>query len=176
MRLTKAALKGLPKVIGEEADNQMEYVQSVLKGMEKRDALKLHFPDLYQLAIDRANGNDRMINANITSQIGTLERKNTVKKMYEVAHKGAWTNFVAKKFKLYENLNDMAVDDENSVRDRISATKVLLDHMPKFEEDKTIEIVVKDNANEFVENLRKMQVELEKQSKVAVIDVEVEDG
>ena len=92
-----------------DADRQMEYVQSVLKGVEKPEALKTHFPELYELALERAKGNDRVVKANITSQINTLERKAGVKKMYEVAHKHAWTNFVAKKHKLYENLYDMAI-------------------------------------------------------------------
>lgn len=176
--LTKDELSKLPKVVGDEATQQMEYVQAVLGGMEKHDALKEYFPDKYDLAIKRANGNERVVKANITSQINLLERKSTVKKMYEVAHKNAWTNFVAKKHKLYENLYKMSVDENNSVRDRISSTKVLLDHMPKFEEDKTIVVEVKDGKAEFVESLRQMQIELHKQANKnieEVIDVEAEE-
>jgi len=176
MRLTKSQLKTLPKAVGEDADRQMEYVQAVLSGKEKEDALKEHFPDLYDLAIERAHGNDRVVKANIASQINTLERKSAVKKMYEVAHKHAWTNFVAKKHKLYENLYKMATDEDNSVRDRISSTKVMLDHMPKFEEDKTLVVEVKDGKDEFLKGLREMQIALHKQANNDVIDVEAEDS
>ena len=179
MRLTKDELSKLPKVVGDEATQQMEYVQAILGGMEKPDALKEFFPELHELAIERAHGNPNVVKANITAQINKLERKSAVKKMYEVAHKNAWTNFVAKKHKLYENLYKMSVDENNSVRDRISSTKVLLDHMPKFEEDKTIVVEVKDGKAEFVESLRKMQIELHKQANKSieeVIDVEAEDS
>lgn len=179
MRLTKDELKKLPKVVGDEATQQMEYVQAILGGMEKPDALKEFFPELYELAIERANGNPNVVNANVTAQINKLERKNAVKKMYEVAHKHAWTNFVAKKHKLYENLYKMSVDEDNSVRDRISSTKVLLDHMPKFEEDKTLPPEQKDDKLEFLKVLRDMQINLHKQANKSieeVIDVEAEDN
>ena len=176
MRLTKSELKKLPKITGENADRQMEYVQDVLRGTEKPEALKTHFPELYDLALERAKGNERVVKANITSQINTLERKAGVKKMYEVAHKHAWTNFVAKKHKLYENLYKMATDEDVSVRDRISSTKVMLDHMPKFEEDKTLVVEVKDGKQEFLDGLRKMQIELHKQANKDVIDVDAEES
>ncbi len=79
--LDKGTLKKLPKVVGDEAEKQMEYVQSVLGGKEKHVALKLHFPELHELALERANGNDRVVNANVTAQINKLERKSAVKKM-----------------------------------------------------------------------------------------------
>lgn len=177
MKIANHVLKKLPKVVGSEDEmNQMEYVHSVLGGKTKVEALKIHFPELHKLAIERANGNSKMINANIKSQISNLERKNAIKKMYEVAHKHAWTNFLDKKHKLYENLYGMAMDEENSVRDRISSSKTLLDHMPKFEEDKTIIIEHKDGKAEFIEGLRAMQIALHNEANKDAIDVEVDDG
>ncbi len=173
--LDKGTLKKLPKIVGDEAEQQMEYVQAVLGGKEKDVALKAHFPELHALAIERSAGNDQVVKANITAQINKLERKSAVKKMYEVAHKHTWTYFVVKKHKLYENLYKMATDEDVSVRDRISSTKVMLDHMPKFEEDKTLIVEVKDGKEEFLEGLRKMQIALHKQANKEVIDVEVED-
>ena len=173
--LTKSQLKDLPKVVGDDAERQMEYVQSVLAGTDKHEALKQHFPDLYDLAIKRSAGNQQVVKANITSQINNLERRSVVKKMYEVAHKHAWTNFVAKKHKLYENLYSMSIDENNSVRDRITSTKVLLDHMPKFEEDKTIVVEVKDGKAEFLQGLREMQIALHKQANKDVIEVDATD-
>lgn len=175
--LTKSELAKLPKVVGDESERQMEYVQAILGGTEKPEALKQYFPELYELAIERANGNPNVINANVTAQINKLERRSVVRKMYEVAHKNAWTNFVAKKHKLYNNLFSMSTDEDVSVRDRISATKVLLDHMPKFEEDKTIVVEVKDGKREFIEELRKMQIALFKQANnedvKEIIDIDV---
>lgn len=176
MKISKHVLKKLPKVVGKEEEmEQMEYVHSVLGGMTKEDALKEHFPEKYKLAVERAGGTQKMINANVKSQITLLERKNTVKQMYEIAHKHAWTNFLDKKHKLYENLYGMAMDEDVSVRDRISSSKTLLDHMPKFEEDKTITVEVKDGKQEFVDKLREMQIALHKQANKDVIDVTIED-
>ncbi len=173
--IDKGTLKTLPKVIGDEAESQMEYVQSVLAGKEKDVALKAHFPELHALAIERSAGNEQVVKANITAQINKLERKAAVKKMYEVAHKHAWTNFVVKKHKLYENLYKMAMDEDNSVRDRQSCTKTMLDHMPKFEEDKTLVVEVKDGKEEFLKGLREMQLSLHKQANKELIDVEVDE-
>jgi hypothetical protein len=176
--LTKSELAKLPKVVGDESERQMEYVQAILGGTEKPEALKQYFPELYELAIERANGNPNVINANVTAQINKLERRSVVKKMYEVAHKSAWTNFVAKKHKLYNNLFSMATNEDNSVRDRASCTKILLDHMPRFEEDKSIADEVRDGKREFIGELRKMQIALHKQANKDVIEIdaiEVED-
>jgi hypothetical protein len=176
MKIANHVLKKLPKVVGNDEEmRQMEYVHSVLGGKEKPDALKEHFPELHELALERANGNAKVVNANIKSQITNLERKGTVKKMYELAHKHAWTNFLDKKHKLYENLYTMATDKENSVRDRVSSSKTLLDHMPKFEEDTTIVVEVKDGKAEFVDRLRDMQLALHKQANKDVIEGELDE-
>ena len=180
MKITKHVLKKLPKVVGdEERMQQMEYVHSVIGGKDKFDAFKTHFPDDYKKAVDDAGGKDNLIKAKVRSAIGTLERKVSVKQMYELAHKHAWTEFLAKKHRLYENLYGMAMDEENSVRDRIASSKTLLDHMPKFEEDKTIKVEINDGKKTFMEELRAMQIELHKQANKnieEVIDVEAEDN
>ena len=176
MVLSKDALRKLPKVVGTEAENQMEYVQAVLGGKEKPIALRIYFPELYALAIKKAGNKNSLIPNYVNAQVSWLERKAAVKRMYEVAHKHAWTNFVVKKHKLYENLYEMAMDEDNSVRDRQSCSKTLLDHMPKFEEDKTIVLEVKDNKDEFVKNLRSMQLALLSQANKDVIEVELDDG
>ena len=176
MNITNSVLKKLPKVVGKDDEmKQMEYVHSVLGGMDKKDALMQHFPDLYDIAITRAKGNQKVVMANIKSQINILERKNTVKQMYALAHKHAWTNFLDKKHKLYENLYEMAMDEDNSVRDRTATSKVLLDHMPKFEEDKTIVVEIKDGKQEFTDKLREMQLALHKQANKEVIEIDDED-
>ena len=173
MNITKKVLKSLPKVVGKENEMlQMEYVHSVLGGKTKKSALAEHFPELYDEAIASAKGNEKLVEARIKRQINLIERKNTVKQMYALAHKHAWTNFLDKKHKLYENLYDMAMDEDNSVRDRTSCSKVLLDHMPKFEEDKTITVEVKDGKAEFIDRLRDMQIALHKQANKDVIDVD----
>ena len=178
MVLTKAELKKLPKIIGDEAENQMEYVQAVLGGQDKVKAFRIFFPQLYEDAVKNAKGNKGLIPRNITTYINSLERKSAVKKMYELAHRNAWTNFMVKKHRLYENLYDMAMDEENSVRDRQSCSKTLLDHMPKFEEDKTIILEVKDGKDEFVKGLREMQIALHKQANKDkdIIEAEIDDG
>jgi len=177
MKIANHVLKKLPKVAeNDEGMSQMDYVHSVLGGMNKLEAFKHHFPDKIKEARDISK-DDKMFAINIKKMLGTLERKNTVKKMYELAHKHAWTDFLAKKHRLYDNLYGMAMDENNSVRDRISSTKVLMDHMPKFEEDKTLTIEVKDNKAEFVDRLREMQLALHKQANgdADVIEAEIDD-
>jgi hypothetical protein len=47
--------------------------------------------------------------------------------------------------------------------------------MPKFEEDKTIVIEVKDGKAEFLQGLREMQIALHKQANKDVIEVDSTD-
>ena len=176
MRITKAVEKKLPNVAKNPDDMvYMDYVTDVIGGMEKSVALKKWFPELYKLAKGRAKGNPDVLDANVSSQIGTLERKVIVRKMYESARKTAWTHFLAKKHKLYENTYSMALDEELSVKERLSATKLLFEHMPKFEEDKTLVVEVKDNKNEFLEGLQAMKRALHKEANSEITEAEVID-
>lgn len=176
MKINKKVLQKLPKVTGNEEMRQMEYVHSVIGGETKEEALKLHFPELVEDAIERAKGNQRIYNANIKKAINTLERRVTVKKMYEVAHKHAWTDFLDKKHKILSNLYDMAMDEDNSVKEREACSKTFLTNMPKFEEDKTLTIEVKDGKQEFLDRLKAMQNALHKQANENVIEAEIDDG
>lgn len=182
MKINKSVLKNLPRADSKDEEmRQMDYVHDILAGRTKEDSLRINFPTLHKLAIERANGNKNLISANIKKQIHFLEKRVSVKEMYAIAHKHSWTNFLAKKHKLYENLYVMATDEENSVKDRISSSKTLLEYMPKFEEDKTLVIEVKDGKEEFVQRLRDMQLALFKQANdkellADAIEAEVDDG
>ena len=179
MRISKHVLKSLPKVVGKDAEmQQMEYVHSVLGGDSKAEALKLHFPDIYDLAMERSVNNPKTREGHIKTAIAVLERKNTVKQMYALAHKHAWTNFLVKKVKLLDNLYDMAMDDNNSVKERTSSSNTWLSHMPKFEEDKTIVVELKDGKKNFVDRLHAMKLSLHRTANEEldenVIDVDIE--
>lgn len=177
MHIDKHIAKKLPKIVQSEDDKKIaEYVLDVLSGSKKGEALKEHFPDRYKTAIDRAEGNTRLHASNIKKQINQIERTRVCKKLYEEAHKNWWILFLDKKSKLYENLFEMALDKSVIPRDRINASKVMLEHMPTFQEDINVKVEVKDNRKEFEEQLRAMQIKLHKTalSEPEVIDVETD--
>jgi hypothetical protein len=176
MHIDKHIAKKLPKIVESEEDKKIaEYVLDVLSGMKKGDALKAHFPDRYKTAIDRADGNTRLHASNIKKQINHIERTKVCKKLYEEAHKNWWILFLEKKHKLYENLYGIALDDGVIPRDRIAASKVMLEHMPTFQEDVNVKVEVKQSKEDFVAQLKEMQKKLH-QTAVGntedVIDVE----
>jgi hypothetical protein len=172
MHIDKHIAKKLPKIVESEEDKKIaEYVLDVLSGTKKGDALKEHFPDRYQIAVDRTEGNSRILGANIKKQITQIERTKVCKKLYEEAHKNWWILFLEKKHKLYENLYGLAMDDSVIPRDRINASKVMLEHMPTFQEDVNVKVEVKQSKEDFVAQLKEMQRQLHKQA-VEVIDVE----
>lgn len=177
MHIAKKTLGNLPKV-AEDPDKMimMDYVQDVLKGAKKPEAFNRHFPDMYNTAVDNGDGDRMRIKSNINRAITRLEAKPAMRQMFELAHKNAWTNFLGRKHQLYDNLFEMALNEDNSVRDRISASKTMLDHMPKFEEDKTITVEVKDTREDFVKGLRDMQLALHKQANKDIEDAEVIDA
>lgn len=174
MHIDKHIAKKLPKVVENEEDKKYaEYVLDVLSGMKKGEALKTHFPEKYRVAIERADGNTKLHASNIKKQINQVERTKVCKKLYEEAHKNWWILFLEKKHKLYENLYGIALDDGVIPRDRIAASKVMLEHMPEFQEDINVKVEVKDNKQEFVNKLRDMQLALHKTANSDIEDAEV---
>lgn len=161
MHIDKHIAKKLPKIVeNDEQKVYAEYVLDVLSGSKKGEALKEHFPDRYQRAIDRAEGNTRLHASNIKKEINHIERTKIVKKLYEEAHKNWWILFLEKKHKLYENLYGLALDEDVIPRDRIAASKVMLEHMPTFQEDINVKVEVKQTKEDFVMQLKEMQRKL----------------
>ena len=176
MKISNALLKKLPKTTGhDETAMQMEYVKSVLAGKSKNEAFREHFPDKYDEAIDKANGDKKFTQTCISLAISRMDNRSAVKQMYALANKHQWTNFLVKKNIIMNNSFDMATNEDNSIRDRISASKLWLENVPKFEEDKTIVVEVKDGKQEFIDKLREMQIALHKQANKDAIDTEVID-
>ena len=160
MHISKHVLKKLPKIEDPETSVYMDYVQGVLGGTPKGEVLKEVFPEEYEKAIERAGGNPKVIGANIKKAINGIERRKAVKEMFTIAQKHAWVTFLEKKNKLYENLYTMALNEDNLVRDRINSSKVMLEHMPSFQEDINVRVEVKQSKEDFVTNLRNMQLQL----------------
>ena len=175
MHIDKKVLKELPKVVTNDNERQYaEYVMLVLSGMEKKDAFKEVFPDRYKIAVERAGGNQRVVGANVKKGWMQVERTNVCKKLYETAHKTWWVSFLDKKNKLYENLYDMAIDSDIQPRDRIHASKVMLEHMPTFKEDINVKVEVKQTKEDFVNHLREIQLSLQKTAvEDEITDIEV---
>lgn len=162
MHIDKHIAKKLPKIVKSEDEKvYADYVLDVLSGTKKGDALKEHFPERYKRAIERADGNTKVYGANIKKEINHIERTKIVKKLYEEAHKNWWILFLEKKHRLYENLFDMAVDEDVIPRDRIAASKVMLEHMPTFQEDINVKVEVKQSKEDFVNQLKDMQRKLQ---------------
>ena len=165
MMIEKHVQKQLTKVVEDpEKGKYAEYVLMVLGGSKKGDALKEVFPDRHQRAIERAAGNPKVIGANVKKEINHIERTKICKQLFEQSHKTWWIQFLDKKHKLYENLYGLAIDDSVIPRDRIAASKVMLEHMPSFQEDINVKVEVKQSKEDFVANLRNMQLQLFRQA------------
>lgn len=176
MNINKHVHKQLSKVVEDpEKGRYAEYVMLVLGGKKKGEALQEIFPEKYQRAIDRAEGNTRLHASNIKKEINWVERNKVCKELYEQAHKTWWIQFLEKKQALYENLYDMALDKSINPRERVSASKVMLEHMPSFQEDINVKVEVKQSKEDFVQQLRDMQIKLQKQAiEQEIIDVEID--
>ena len=175
MMIQKHVQKKLSKIVEDpEKGKYAEYVLLVLGGMKKGEALKQVFPERHAKAIGRASGNTQLHAAEIKKEIRHIERTNVCKELYEQAHKTWWIQFLEKKNKLYENLYDMALDKSINPRERVSASKVMLEHMPSFQEDINVKVEVKQSKEDFVSQLREMQIKLQKQAlNEEAIDVEI---
>ena len=176
MNIDKHVQKKLTKVM-EDPDKKKyaEYVLLVLGGSPKGKAIKEVWPDRYQRAIDRANGNNNLIPANIRKEVTYIERTKICQELYEQSHKSWWINFLEKKNKLYENLYDMALDTDINPRERVSASKVMLEHMPSFQEDINVKVEIKQSKEDFVTQLKDMQRKLQKTAVEDMVVIEVTD-
>ena len=173
--IEKHVQKKLSKIVEDpQKGKYAEYVLLVLGGKKKGEALEEAFPERYKAAIERAGGNTRLHASNIKKAIMHVERSSVCKELYEQAHKTWWIQFLDKKNKIYENLYSMALDEGINPRERVSASKVMLEHMPTFQEDVKVQVEVKQSKEDFVSQLREMQIALHKQANNEVIDVELE--
>lgn len=174
MHIEKHVQKKLTKIVEDpEKGKYAEYVLLVLGGTKKGEALGQVFPERHAKAIARASGNTQLHGAELKKEIRHIERSKVCKELYEQSHKTWWIQFLEKKNKLYENLYGLALDDGVIPRDRIAASKVMLEHMPSFQEDINVKVEVKQSKADFVGQLREMQLALHKQAQEKVIDVEL---
>lgn len=203
VRITNRSLKELPFDIEQEKemkklsdcpedslDGFRDYVIAVIKGAKKADALKDALPHRWE----RANklyetGENGTFAKCITAEYNKVERIQVVKDMYVAQHKEWWKSFLLMKNQLFGNLYNIAMDElsdrdgkERRVipRDRIAASKTLLEHMPELKEDTVIKIETKDVEQEFRDQLSNMQEQLLEQSRQKkkiehVIEAEVEE-
>jgi hypothetical protein len=155
MHVDKMTLKKLSKVsLDEDRDRYRQYVELIFKGETKIDAMKEVFPDRYLKVKDKGN-------MAIGREVGLLERNNIVQDMYAVVHKTWWKDFIVKKQDMFSNLYDLAMDKENSPRDRINASKTLLQHIPEAPTEININSVVEHKIS-FEDKLKNMQRQLYK--------------
>jgi len=173
MMIEKHVQKQLSKIVDDpEKGKYAEYVLLVLGGSKKGEALKEVFPCRYKRAMDRAGGNGRVVGANIRKETMQIERTKVCKQLFEQSHKTWWIQFLEKKHNLYENLYGLALDEDVVPRDRIAASKVMLEYMPTFQEDINIKVEVKQSKDDFVANLREMQLQLHKQANKNVEEIQ----
>lgn len=174
MFLSKAVLNELPSVFKDDKNlDYGEYVELVFSGIGKEEAFKRVFPERYRNAIKEAGNNEKLVNSKIWKHIGIIERTNVVKSAYEVAHQTWWTKFITKKQTLLENLYDIAVDANESTKDRINASRTALQYMPNMEQTLTVKIE-DDSKNEWLNRLAERKRELFKLANDKdVVDVEV---
>lgn len=174
MHIEKHVQKKLTKIVEDpEKGKYAEYVLLVLQGTKKGEALKQVFPERHAKAIGRASGNTQLHGAEIKKEIMHIERSKVCKELYEQSHKTWWIQFLEKKNKLYENLYGLALDTNVIPRDRIAASKVMLEHMPSFQEDINVKVEVRQSKDDFITQLRDMQRALHKTANSEVIDVEL---
>jgi len=177
MKIENHIIRKLDKIVGDEDKMKVaEYIQLVLGRKSKPLAYSIVYPKEYKKAIQDASGNKRVIDANITKAVNKLERSKVCRELYAVAHKHFYIQFISKKLDCYETLYEMGNNEENSVRDRTNAIKVLLDKLPQQTEQIDVNVTVDTKELTFEEKLKAMQSKLLSQSKVKdedIIEVEV---
>lgn len=176
--ITKQELKNLPNSpVGDEKKEQVvEFVGYVMDRVPKEDALRKAYPERYKRAVERANGNASVVDANIRKEINQIERSAYAKSIYQAEEKTWWIKFLGKKHKSLETLYEIGEDEGEKARTRVEAIKVLLQFMPQAPQN--IEVTHKvEGEISFVDQLAKKKRDLYKLANKAdedIIDAEVE--
>ena len=176
--LTKADIAMLPKSpVGSETKEKFaEYVQMVMNRVNKKEIIKIVFPERYERAVERASGKQSVIDANLTKEVNQIDRSVYVQELYASANKHWWITFLDKKQDLYENLYNISMDTGEETRDRISASRTLLQFLPEAPREDKLEITHKVQGEDFKSKLLEMKRELHSAANNSAIDVDVIDG
>lgn len=174
--LTKADMKKLPKINGNEfKESCAYYTELIFTKTDKREAFKKAFPDKYQLAIERACGNPNLIEAKIKKGINQVESSAFMQECFYAANKHWWMKFIHKKNDIYEKVYDTATDDTESTRDRLNAAKIFLQFAPDTPKEEKITVEVKVGSDEFKNMLLEKKKQIHNAANESIEDVEVID-
>lgn len=170
-------MKNLPNANGDEfKESCAYYTELVFTKMSKENAFKAAFPDKYKQAVDRAGGNDRVVNANIKKAINSVEGSKFMKDCFYAANKHWWMKFLGKKQDVFEKLYEDAMDDELAARDRHNASKIFLAHIPDAPKEDKVTVEVKVGSDEFKNMLMDKKRQLMNAANEDIIEVETEDA
>ncbi|MGA1047512.1 MAG: hypothetical protein ACO3UU_05850, partial [Minisyncoccia bacterium] len=135
-------------------DKYKEYVEMIFRGVSKEDAYKECFPAEWIEIKDKSKNI-------ITKTINKVDNSKIVQDMYSLVHKHWWKDFIVKKQDIFSNLYGMAMNEDIAPRDRISASKTLLQHIPEAPTEININSVVEHKIS-FEDKLKDMQRKLYK--------------
>jgi len=148
--LTKNDMKHLPNTNGDNFKEQCAYyTELVFTKHNKTESFRIAFPDKYQQAIDRAGGNNNVVNANIKKAINQVENSKFMQECFTVANKHWWMKFIGKKQQVLEKLYDDAISDELDIRDRHNASKLFMSYVPDAPKEEKVTVEVKVGSDEF---------------------------
>ena len=151
----------LPKSpIGSESKQHVaDYVELVMNRTSKAKALEEVYPERYKRALDRSP-TEQVKRANIQKEINQIERSKYAQELFSAADKMWWVKFLEKKHDVYGVLYDIATSDEEETKDRISASKALLQYMPSAPKEDKLEITHKVQGDDFKQRLNEMKKQI----------------
>lgn len=167
-------MKNLPPINGDAyKESCAYYTELIFTKHDKVDAFMLAFPDKYK-EIKSYSATDNIFNANITKTINQVERSKFMQECFNAANKHWWMKFLGKKQDIYEKVYQTALDDNESTKDRLTASKIFLAHVPDAPKEEKLTVEVKVGSDEFKNMLMEKKRLLHKAAN-DVIDAEIED-
>lgn len=153
----------------------VEYITMIYEGSDKHTAFKTVFPTRYNRIYNRAKETGHDPRRAVGLDIARFEGGVFVQKLYKLSREHYWTHFIDKRTKLLNNLADEATDQTLDIKDRHSAAKIFLTHVPEVaKEEKVVHEhkIVEDTK--FMEQLQARKLALRSAAEKDVIDVELE--
>lgn len=171
--LTLASTK--PKMPSKLEDAKaVEYVTLIYGGTDKVEAYKQVFPERYERIKQKAIADKRDVRKTAMYNIQVYESGKYVSSLLTIGSEHYFAQFIDKKTRLLNKMYDIAMDDNELMKNRLSASKIFLTTIPMPEQKITHKVEI-DVADSFKAKLAERQKALYSiANEEAIIDAEVE--
>lgn len=173
----KKALKTVPDMPKNTSQKDaVDYVALVYQGVDRVDAFAQVFPHRYKKFVDKAKDDNRNVKKTVMYAVSQYENGKYLNSLFSAGNEHYFKHFISMKTNMLNEMYKVGMDEGNDMRDRLSASKIFLTHIP--EPDKTINYKVEVSVEDtFAKKLEERQKQLYSiaNNETDILDAEIDE-